>query len=333
MMEQNQTGPNTVQQLMYSVYPAIAMHAGMRLELFTPLADGPLTADELAEKLGVSAYRLRPLLYALVVAELLTVDGEHFSNTPTAAHYLVKGQGDYLGGIDDTLHRLWTTCLMTADTIREGAPQAKYDFAAEPFDVQLTFFKGLHPRTLLAGRALAQRYDFSSAQTLIDIAAGSGGMGIGIAEVVPGLHVTAADLPSVTPITQTFIDDAGIGDRVQVQSVNMVEAAPAGEYDLAVARAFTQVLSAEDAQKALKNIAGAVKPGGWVYLVCRVVDDSRVAPLDTVASNLIFLNMYDHGEAYTESEYRAWLAEAGFIDVERYAPPFGDSVIRAQKPA
>jgi hypothetical protein len=32
-------------------------------------------------------------------------------------------------------------------------------------------------------------------------------------------------------------------------------------------------------------------------------------------------NIYDNGRAYTEEQYRNWLAEAGFIDVERIAPP------------
>ena len=43
----------------------------------------------------------------------------------------------------------------------------------------------------------------------------------------------------------------------------------------------------------------------------------RVAPLDAVAANVMFLNIYDDGQAYTESEYRGWLADAGLGDIQR----------------
>ena len=33
--------------------------------------------------------------------------------------------------------------------------------------------------------------------------------------------------------------------------------------------------------------------------------------------NLAFLNMFDAGESYTEGEYREWLTDAGFVDIER----------------
>jgi hypothetical protein len=36
--------------------------------------------------------------------------------------------------------------------------------------------------------------------------------------------------------------------------------------------------------------------------------------------NLGFLNIYDHGQSYTEGEYRQWLAEAGFTNIRRDAP-------------
>jgi hypothetical protein len=68
------------------------MLAGMELDLFTPLAGGPLSAGQIADAVGVQATKLRPLLYALVVAELLMVEDGLFSNTIEAGRYLVRGQ-------------------------------------------------------------------------------------------------------------------------------------------------------------------------------------------------------------------------------------------------
>jgi 2-hydroxy-4-(methylsulfanyl)butanoate S-methyltransferase len=90
--------PTTMQQLASAVYPSFAMLAGMQLDVFTPLNDGPLTAAQLADVLGVNAEKLSRLLYALVTAELLTVDGDRFANTHEAQQFLINGKPTYLGG-------------------------------------------------------------------------------------------------------------------------------------------------------------------------------------------------------------------------------------------
>ena len=89
--------PTTIQHLASAVYPSFAMLAGMQLDVFTPLADGPLTATQLADAIGVNAEKLSRLLYALVTAHLLTVEGDRFANTPEARQFLVKGQTDVSG--------------------------------------------------------------------------------------------------------------------------------------------------------------------------------------------------------------------------------------------
>jgi hypothetical protein len=47
--------------------------------------------------------------------------------------------------------------------------------------------------------------------------------------------------------------------------------------------------------------------------------------------NLIYLNVYNEGQAYTEREHKEWLKEAGFEDFERKILPDGFSLIRARK--
>ena len=87
--------PETIERLEAAVYPSFAILAGMQLDLFTPLKDGPMNVGELAQALGVGPTKLEPLLYSLVDAELLIVEGERFSNTPEAAHFLVRGIPTY----------------------------------------------------------------------------------------------------------------------------------------------------------------------------------------------------------------------------------------------
>src|SRR5262249_25555917 len=47
MSTQPRVIPNTIEALADAVYPSFAMLAGMELDLFTPLKDGPLSAEEI----------------------------------------------------------------------------------------------------------------------------------------------------------------------------------------------------------------------------------------------------------------------------------------------
>ena len=91
------------------------------------------------------------------------------------------------------------------------------------------------------------------------------------------------------------------------------------------------MLSAEDARRAVQNIGAVIKPGGKIFIIGQILDDSRTSPLDAVGFNLTFINFFDAGESYTESEHREWLSGAGFVDVERFLVPDGNDLLMARK--
>ena len=157
-------------------------------------------------------------------------------------------------------------------------------------------------------------------------------MALALTAAYPRLQATVIDLPTVTPITQRFLAEAGATDRVQVITADVVNASVPGTYDVAVLRSLLQVLSPEDALQALIHIGAALHPGGRLYIVGRILDDSRLAPVDTVGFNVVFLNIFDEGRAYTEGEHRTWLTAAGFAEIERVLLPEGVSIMTARKP-
>src|SRR5919198_6653116 len=201
--------PDTIEKLASAVYPAFAMVAGMQLDVFTPLKDGPLSVEHLAEALAVHPRKLRPLLYALVAAELLTVEDERFSNTPEAAHFLVRGQPAYLGDTYEGRLLRWQATLHTAETIRMGVPQAKVDYAAMSPDQLEPWYRGIHDEAVAAAHMLLAQHDFSSARHLVDVGGGSGGLALTVAASYRQLQATVVDLPTVTPITQRYVQEAG----------------------------------------------------------------------------------------------------------------------------
>jgi hypothetical protein len=89
-----------------------------------------MSAEQIAQALEVNPVKLRPLLYALVAAGLLMVDGELFANTPETDQFLVRGRPTYRGAMHENLWRRWDGILKTAETIRTGLPQARLEFSA-----------------------------------------------------------------------------------------------------------------------------------------------------------------------------------------------------------
>lgn len=320
-----------IEKLEWAVWPSIAMLAGIQIDLFTALKDGPMSCDRIADGMGVRADKLKPLLYALAATGLLTLENDLFSNTSEANHFLVRGNPAYRGGKHEVLLTNWKAGLQTADSIRTGSPQARLDFSSASEDQLATFYRGNHAQALRRGRELVATYDLSSHRTLLDVGGGSGGLSIAVTEACRHIQATVVDLPIVTPITQRIIEESGAGDRVQVSTADVLNDSLTGSFDAAVLSSFIQVISADKARRALKNIGKVVDPGGAIYIRGDILDDAGISPLGSVMRNLLYLNIYDEGQAYTEKEHKEWLQEAGFEDFERKILPDGFSLMRARK--
>ena len=332
MLTTTATTPEVIDDLTSGVYPAFAMLAGMQLDLFTPLGDGPMSAQELADAMGVGPAKLKPLLYALVTANLLTVSGDIFSNTPEADHFLVQGRPSYIGDRHKTLAQRWATILKTGESVRAGTAQGKIDFSTISRDAVESSSRVHHQATIAAGRDLVDRYDLSGHHQLLDVGGRTGGLTFAVLGAHPHIRGTVVDLPATTPITEQYVEEAGLADRVRVVAADVVEDRLEGAFDVAVMKSLIQVLNPNQARRALHNVGRVIVPGGEIYILGSVLDDSRISPQEAVASDLIFLNIYDGGQAYTEGEYRDWLTAAGFVGFERVVIPDGTSIITARKP-
>ncbi len=326
--------PTAIMRNAYAVYPPFAMLAGMQLDVFTPLKDQPMNAESLATILKVKEDKLSPLLYALVSADLLTVENEIFSNTTEADTFLVKGLPTYMGGFNEFYNDLWHATLNTAESIRTNEPQAMHDWATLPKDELTKYFRSQYPASLRSGGQLAQKYDFNKTNRLIDVGGGAGGLAIGICDLCPKIEATVADLPQVVTFADQFILEAGLSDRIRTIGIDLINNKLEGSYDIAVLRALIQVMKPEHAKKILKNVFQALQPGSHIYILGCILDNTRLSPTVSMAFSLVFLNVYEKGGAYTEKQHRDWLKEAGFTDIsiELTGMPDGGGVVSARKP-
>ena len=121
-MTSSRSRRETIDRLSEVPFSSFAMLAGMQLDVFTPLSDGPMSAQQIAVALSAKPDKLEPLLHALTAAGLLSLDSDLPANTAEADHYLVNGKPDYVGWRHIGLAHQWNTHLRTAESIRTGLP-------------------------------------------------------------------------------------------------------------------------------------------------------------------------------------------------------------------
>lgn len=323
----------TVERLAAAVYPSFAMLAGMELDVFTTLKDGPLTGRQIAATLGVDPVRLAALLYALAAARLLTTDGDSFNNTPEAGQFLVRGRPDYIGMRHHAYRRRWQTVLRAAESIRTGVSEAPRVYAEMTAEQRDAYYLGLHTEALTAGRVLAVRPEFARYRRIVDVGGGSGGVAIALALAWPELSVTIIDLTATAAVARRNVDEAGLAERITVLGADILRDSLGESYDAAVLRGVVVVLGSDDARRLLSRVNDALAPGGAIYVVGWILDDSRVTPPELATYNLQFATALDHGGVYTEGEIRRWLTEAHFHDVIRVrsAAAYGSDFMMAHR--
>ena len=324
----------TIDRCMTEVLGPCALLAGMKLDLFTPLADGPSSPERLAGRLGVRPDRLHPLLLALAAIGLLRAEGDgSFANSPEADHYLVRGRPRFLGDLHVSFEDTWRGGLLAAEAIRAGRPVAALDFAAMSAEEVARFFTGQHPYALLGGWKFAEAVDLGGHRHVLDVGGGSGGLSIALCQRWPGLRATVVELPSVVPVAERHVREVGLADRIDVIRADVLAAPLAGAFDVAVLRSLLHVLPPRGAAAALRHVRPALSPGGALYVLGQILDDDRLRPQGAVLLNLVFLAFYEGGASHTEAEHRAWLAAAGFVDIERSVTANGLSMVTARAPS
>jgi SAM-dependent methyltransferase len=326
--DEESAAPENINRLQAAVPPALALLAGMQLELFTALGDRPQSAAEVAAALNVDEERLARLLHALVLAGLVEREGARFRNGAEAARFLVKGQPGYIGGSHELTSDLWQADLQSAASIRTGRPAARHDFAAMDEEALQAFLRGLKPYALATGRALAQRFDLTGG--VIDVGGGSGGALLGLLESRPALRCTLLELPPVLRAAEALLAAEPWRDRIRLQAGDILAGPPADRHDTALLRAVVQVLAPDEAARAIRHSAACLVPGGRLLITgSGILNDDRLSPATGVFLNLTLMNLYPGGRAYTEAEHFAWLREAGCVEPRHETLPGGSPLIWA----
>jgi hypothetical protein len=323
---QQQASPEKIFEVMMGFMASKHLFVANEIGVFTALAAGPATIEELAEKIGVPARTLRIVADATVALGFLLKEDDAYRNGATADAFL-SGTGPMnlspgLRFMSALGYSRW-----------EGFEQAVRTDAPAPGELtpeeQKIFSEGVEALTAGPAHALASIYDFGRHRRLLDLAGGTGSILVAILSANPALEGTLFELPEVAAIAERKIAALPVADRVSVTVGNAMEdELPAGHDAVLLANIIHYFLPQQNTEL-VRRVRTAVEPGARLLVVDWWTDPTHTQPLPTTLMAGEFLTAVG-GDVYSEEEMNAWLGEAGWRPLERLPLAGPQSVIVAE---
>lgn len=312
---QIQTGEDLLDLMRGFQIPCV-LAAAAELDVFNATAYSPVTASELALKLGCDERAMTILLDALSSVRVLTKTEGQYALASGLAPFLVDSSPQSV----TAMLRHQANCLRSWArlpwVVQAGGPAdagasirgAKADHTA--------FIEAMNVVSILVAERLIREINPGGFRCVLDIGGASGTWTLSWLQAEPAARAILFDLPEVIPMARERIEPSGLADRVDLVAGDYNrEAFPQGA-DLAWVSAIIHQNSPAQNRSLYGRIAEAMEPGGIVMIRDVVMEESRTAP---PAGALFAVNMLvatDGGNTYTLSEIRDDLTSAGFIEVK-----------------
>ncbi|MDT8421311.1 MAG: methyltransferase [Desulfuromonadales bacterium] len=311
-----------------------AIHAGVKLDLFSSLGGESLRATDLATRLQLNERGLAMLLDALVALELLQKEGADYRNSPFAEEFLCRESPKYLGHIIRHHHHLVDSWRQLDESVRQGGPVRKrLSHEGEEIERE-SFLLGMFNLAMQIAPQIVDRIDLAGRQHLLDLGGGPGTYAIHFCRKNPELRATIFDLPTTESLAKDTIARFALQQRINFTPGDFQLDAIGEGYDVAW---LSHVLHGEDEQGCAAMLAktfAALERSGRLLIHEFVLDDSRDRPLFPALFSLNMLVGTPGGKAYSEGEIGDLISAAGFVEAERLPIllPNGAAVISARKP-
>lgn len=289
------------------------------LDVFTTLGDQEKSSEEVARAIGADARGTDRLLNSLCALALLFKSDGKFTNCPVAAQYLVKGKPDYQSGLMHTVH-LWDSWSMLTGAVRDGGMVAQRPVEERDDTWFVAFIAAMHARAVNEAPVLVGNLDLTGVSRVLDVGGGSGAFSMAFVRAGNNIKATVFDLPNVVSLTQGYIDEEGLGDKIDTVAGDYNnDQLPTG-YDLAFLSAIIHSNSSGENRALFHKVGKALNPGGRIVVSDFIMDDDRTRPAFGAFFALNMLVNTSQGDTYTESEIKEWMTSTGVFSLERQDP-------------
>ncbi len=280
-----------LQRIAYGFMGSKGLFVALNLNLFGLVADAPKGLNELAEQTEVSPNLLRIVLTACVSVGLLIKDGDAYGNSPAAQRYLVPESSSYFGDYYRfQIDRQVYPGLVTLDgALRGKAVRGLYAGGFDNPERAADFFRGQHSGSLGPAFVLAREVDLQGRRSLLDVGGGSGAFSIMLCQRFPQLSATILDFPGVGPISEGFVADAGLADRIQFSEGDALTTDWPGEQDVVLMSYLLSAVHEREHGRLWRKAWSCLDLGGLLLVHDFVVNDEGTGPVEAALWGLAMM--------------------------------------------
>jgi SAM-dependent methyltransferase len=332
----SEVSPDKLMQLGLGFWGSKVLLSAVELGLFSELAKGPLSGEEITRRLRLHNRSSRDFLDALVALGMLRRDGTTYANTPETDLFLDRAKPSYIGGILEMANaRLYGFWNSLTEALRTGNPQneIKAGKVGEGlFDTLYSdparlkqFLASMTGLSLGAARAMAAKFPWKKYKTFYDVGCAQGGLPVQ-ALAHPHLRGGGYDLPSVQPVFEDYVRSFGLQDRLKFRAGDfMKDALP--QADVLVMGHILHDWNLDEKRMLIAKAYEALPQGGAFVVFDAIIDDERRQNAFGLLMSLNMLIETPGGFDFTGADCRRWFKDAGFREsrVEHLAGP--DSMV------
>ncbi|HET7394364.1 MAG TPA: methyltransferase, partial [Candidatus Binatia bacterium] len=250
------------------------VHAALELEIFEAIENHALEATSVADSLDLDPRATELMLNALTALGFLRKRQDRFSLTDVSAKYLKRGATGYLGGMIRFEASLWHCWTSLAEAIRSGRPVRPADMYQDNPKETTLFIDAMDSLVKARGDAeiMAEVFDWDNARELLDVGSGPATYPISLCQRFSNLRATIFDLPATLALTEGYVREAGLTNRIRLISGDYrVDEVP-GNYDVIFLSNIIHGESFEVNQRLMVDLSSVLKPGGSIIIKDHILD-------------------------------------------------------------
>lgn len=292
-----------------------ALHAAVKLEIFTILDDGELSSSEVATHISGNQRGVSPLLDALVAMELLVKNNNFYANTSSSKTYLSKKSSQYIGYIIMHHHHLIDGWAQLDFSVKSGKPAKTRSHGEEK--ERESFQMGMFNIAMGIAPQVADQIDLTDRHHLLDLGGGPGTHAIHSCLANPKLKATIFDLPTTHDFAMNTVKKFNLEDRIDFVAGDFNTDAIAGLYDVAWLSQILHSNGPEQCQRIIAKTVETMEPGGLIMIHEFFLYEDKTGPLFPALFSLNMLINNEGGRSYSETEITEMLMKAGAKDIHR----------------
>ncbi|EPH43986.1 methyltransferase [Streptomyces aurantiacus] len=315
-----------VREDMYAGWLSAAVYSAAQLRLADHVADGVRGIDELAERTGTHPESLYRLMRALAGAGYFREEGDRQFGTTPVAEFLRSDNADSVKDLvlfyGREVYRAYGALSEAVRTgerafdIEYGMPL--WDYLDTVEDTGNAFRKGMGAATWSEQLPLPRTYSFAGVDTVVDVGGGTGSMLAAVLHEHPGMKGVLVEISAGIDHTMRHFKEAGVEDRVELREGSAFDELPEG--DAYLISCVLHAMDDEQSIKVLRRMRDAIRPGGRVVILERIVPAGNEPGLARMLD--LTMMLMNGGKERTEQEWRTLFSASGFRFNKAVAMPY-----------